>query len=248
MATASAQIGPMSSGATRVATGFPARVRSRKRSPLSSAHPVAGMAIQNKLTGTRVNLAMCFTSGFSSIDLAQINRIPSEGPENVDASLPPSGGNCNLCVRRAVSRHEDGYNPPGHQFAVRQRCRSNREVLGDTNRFGRNSHMRAQNQQHRQIIEKWMLAIVKDGGNARYHDLHIDEIDDKWRSRHLWIDGGLEAFQVAFCLRELHKLPFTLALAFALEMSNQLQTVELRTPDDLQRTTESVDATFALSL
>jgi hypothetical protein len=39
--------------------------------------------------------------------------------------------------------------------------------------------------QYEQIIEKWMLTVSQNGGIQRSDDLHIDRIDEAWRSRSL---------------------------------------------------------------
>lgn len=72
---------------------------------------------------------------------------------------------------------------------------------------------------HETTIENWMLSISQDGGVDRFDDLHIDQIDPSWGSRELWINAGLEAFRLALNLRDQHRLPLTVALAFSLESS-----------------------------
>ena len=103
-------------------------------------------------------------------------------------------------------------------------------MSGNTDKSGGRRYM---NEQRVLIIEKWMLSIIEEDGISRYRDLHIHFIDDEWKPRYRWVDGGLEAYRVAFGLRELHKFPFTLALRFVLEESDQLRGVDFKTLDEL---------------
>jgi hypothetical protein len=89
------------------------------------------------------------------------------------------------------------------------------------------------NEQARErTIEAWMLTIVQDGGIARFDDLHIDRIDDQWKQREMWIQGGLEAFRLALMVRDRHQLPFTVGLGFSLDSEKQLAGVEFQTADE----------------
>jgi hypothetical protein len=65
-------------------------------------------------------------------------------------------------------------------------------------------------------IEIWMSNVSQDGGIDRYDDLHIDSIDPEWRSREVWINGGLLAFQDAVQIRDRLTLPVTVALGLSL--------------------------------
>ena len=82
-------------------------------------------------------------------------------------------------------------------------------------------------------IEDWMLSVSQDGEAARYDDLHVDQIDPSWRSRELWIEAGLEAFQVALKLRDQHRIPLTVAISFSLESSADPRGADFRTPTEL---------------
>jgi hypothetical protein len=75
-------------------------------------------------------------------------------------------------------------------------------------------------------IEAWMLTIIRDGGVARMDDLHVDEIDEAWKPRECWVQGGLEAFRVALALRDRHHLPLTVALGFSLESSEHFTSAD----------------------
>src|SRR4029077_13005196 len=81
--------------------------------------------------------------------------------------------------------------------------------------------------ERQRIIEQWMLSNVKTHGFERYDDLHIDKIDGHWKSRDVWVDAGLEAFQIAVELRDRHKLELTLALGFSLQTEGVLPRLTL---------------------
>jgi hypothetical protein len=81
-------------------------------------------------------------------------------------------------------------------------------------------------------IETWMLTIVQDGGVARFDDLHIDQIDEQWKPREMWIQGGVEAFRLALMVRDRHQLPFTVGLGFSLESGEQLTSVDFQTGEE----------------
>jgi hypothetical protein len=83
-------------------------------------------------------------------------------------------------------------------------------------------------------IEKWMLAVINDGGARRFDDLHIDKIDSTWSARDRWIDGGLEALRIALEVRDRSGLRFTVALAFSLESEDRPSGVDFQTRTDLQ--------------
>jgi hypothetical protein len=83
------------------------------------------------------------------------------------------------------------------------------------------------------IIEKWMLAIVAD--EAVGDALHIDRIDEAWRPREQWIDGGLAAFQIALSLRNTRRVPFALYVVFPLESAATRLGLDFQTRAELQQ-------------
>jgi hypothetical protein len=82
----------------------------------------------------------------------------------------------------------------------------------------------------KQIIEEWMLAVSQNG-IERFDDLHIDRIDENWRSRQLWVQGAMDAFQIAVRLRNEHQLPFKVVLGFSLRAIGKKIGVDFRTQD-----------------
>jgi hypothetical protein len=76
-------------------------------------------------------------------------------------------------------------------------------------------------QRRKNAIEKWMLTIVEDGGVERHDDLHVDQVDENWKRPEMWVEAGLETLRLAFALREKHRLPLTLTVAFSLKSQKE---------------------------
>jgi hypothetical protein len=85
----------------------------------------------------------------------------------------------------------------------------------------------------RSRIEQWMLAIISDGGVDRFDDLHIDQLNPRWGDKNRWIEGGVEAFRTALSVRNQHRLPFTVCLAFSLVATDQPCGIDFQTREDL---------------
>src|SRR5712691_3493057 len=85
------------------------------------------------------------------------------------------------------------------------------------------------------VIEGWMLTVFRDGGIERFDDLHIDRIDESWRSQRLWADRGLAAFQIAVRLRDCHKLPVEVVLGFSLQADDKKMGVDFKTLDEFEK-------------
>jgi hypothetical protein len=75
----------------------------------------------------------------------------------------------------------------------------------------------SRSRKHRKVIASWMDAVIVDGGIERYDDLHVDQIDRRWRARDLWFDAGLESFEIAVALRDQKRLEVVVELAFSLK-------------------------------
>jgi hypothetical protein len=82
-------------------------------------------------------------------------------------------------------------------------------------------------------IERWMLAIIRNGGVQRHDDLHIDQIDKEWRSESTWVAGGLEAFKNALVVRDRRQLDYTVALAFSLRSGREPIGITFSTVEDI---------------
>jgi len=85
------------------------------------------------------------------------------------------------------------------------------------------------------VIEEWMLTVFQNGGIERFEDLHIDRIDESWRSQQLWVEGGLAAFQTAVRLRDCHKLPVEVVLGFSLQADDKKIGVDFKTLDEFAK-------------
>jgi hypothetical protein len=75
------------------------------------------------------------------------------------------------------------------------------------------------NSEHRAIIESWFDAVCHDGGIDRFDDLHVDRVDETWKSRNAWFSSALESFEIALELRDAHidMESLRIALAFSLK-------------------------------
>jgi hypothetical protein len=83
-----------------------------------------------------------------------------------------------------------------------------------------------------EAIERWMSAILTDGGILRFDDLHIDQVDPAWRDRNQWIEAGLEAFRISIDVRNRNRLPFGVGLGFSLESGNQARGIDFQTREE----------------
>jgi len=88
-------------------------------------------------------------------------------------------------------------------------------------------------QARERVIEAWMLRIVRDGGIARFDNLHIDQIDEGWEPREMWVQGGMEAFRLALMVRDRHKFRFIVGLGFSLESGATSTDFDFQTGEEL---------------
>jgi hypothetical protein len=84
------------------------------------------------------------------------------------------------------------------------------------------------------VIERWMLATMADGGVDRFDDLHIDRIDPKWREQNAYIESGVEAFRIAIGVRNRKAVPFSVVLAFSLNSDGNVNGMDFRTKEELR--------------
>jgi hypothetical protein len=89
-----------------------------------------------------------------------------------------------------------------------------------------------QGQTRDEVVESWMLTVVADGGVDRFDDLHVDDIDEQWKDRKVWVSAGLEAYRIAVALRSRHRLPFVVALGFSLESAEGSNPMGFKTIED----------------
>jgi hypothetical protein len=88
---------------------------------------------------------------------------------------------------------------------------------------------------NRAIIERWMLSNIENRGFERYDDLHIDRIDKKWKHRSTWVEGGLQALQLAIEARDRHRLDVTVAIGYSLSAERKSSQPPLRSRHELLR-------------
>ena len=85
------------------------------------------------------------------------------------------------------------------------------------------------------VIEKWMLSVVTDGGIDSYDDLHVDQVDNSWRARATWLEAGIESYELAVQVRDERRLNVRVALAFSLASGDKPLGLNFRTKEDLVR-------------
>ena len=85
-----------------------------------------------------------------------------------------------------------------------------------------------------EVIERWMLTIMTDGGVGRFDDLHIDKIDPEWADRSRWIESALEAFQIAVAVRDRKSIPFSVGLGFSLNSGDKIRGIDFQTRDEFR--------------
>jgi hypothetical protein len=96
-----------------------------------------------------------------------------------------------------------------------------------------NTPTMSREQTREEVVERWMLAAVRDGGVERFDDLHVDRIEAQWKERKAWVSAGLDAYRVAVVLRDRHQLPFVVTLGFSLESGERLPDMGLKTMEEL---------------
>jgi hypothetical protein len=86
----------------------------------------------------------------------------------------------------------------------------------------------------KRIVESWMLRTLREGGIERYDDLHIDRIDEAWRSPTMWIPAAFQARELALTVRDLHGFDVVVVLAFSLQSGELPRGVDFVTREDLE--------------
>jgi hypothetical protein len=84
------------------------------------------------------------------------------------------------------------------------------------------------------VIENWMLSSLKNHGYDRYEDLHIDRINQAWKPRDSWFEGGLEAFRLAVDIRNQHAPGFSIVLTLALAAGNTPRGANFQTLEEIK--------------
>lgn len=80
-----------------------------------------------------------------------------------------------------------------------------------------------------------MLSNLKTNGPEKYEDLHIDKIDEQWKPREVWFEGGIEALQLAVEVRDLHAPECTVAVGFSLLSGKPLSKFDFNNKYQLMR-------------
>ncbi len=68
-------------------------------------------------------------------------------------------------------------------------------------------------------VKSWAIEVIKNGSWKNYNDLHIDEIDKKYKkNKKKWISSGIIFFDIAKQFIEDKNLPFIVQLDIPLEI------------------------------
>ena len=94
-------------------------------------------------------------------------------------------------------------------------------------------HFRNKELEYEQTIESWMLATIQDG-ITRYDDLHIDRIDNEWKSPNLWVPAAFQAYNLAVKIRDKEEIAFTVVAAFSLKTIKRHIGVDFNTREQLE--------------
>jgi hypothetical protein len=73
-----------------------------------------------------------------------------------------------------------------------------------------------------------MTQVNRDGGIARFDDLHVDAIDPLWKKPELWTEACRHAFQYGVEVRDRLGLPLTVALGMSLRADSLVMTGGVR--------------------
>ncbi len=92
----------------------------------------------------------------------------------------------------------------------------------------------SEKRKHREVIQKWILAVVRNDGIRRLDELHVNKVEPRWKSKNEWIEGGLESFRIALELRDQNRLPFTVALGFSLDSGDHLRGVDFQRREEIR--------------
>ena len=101
---------------------------------------------------------------------------------------------------------------------------------------------------HKTIIESWFDSVVKNGGIDRYDDLHVDQIDAKWKPSDKWVTSALESFETALDVRDSYPATTRLmiVLAFALVSESHPLGVTFRNLAELEEAFSSTPPSLYL--
>lgn len=81
-------------------------------------------------------------------------------------------------------------------------------------------------------IEKWIDGFIANRAFER-DDVHVDQLDERYRSRDAWLRGALLALTSAAAITARKNLPITVAVEFFLREGDVPGTLHLRSLDDL---------------
>ncbi len=84
-------------------------------------------------------------------------------------------------------------------------------------------------------IKSWLLSVVNDISWEKYNDLHIDEVDNVFKKKDNWFDGGLECYIHAVSIVKELKIPYTIELTFSLKSKKTLKDYVIKDIESLKK-------------
>ncbi len=84
-------------------------------------------------------------------------------------------------------------------------------------------------------IKSWLLSVVNDISWEKYNDLHIDEVDNVFKKKDNWFEGGLECYIHAVSIVKELKIPYTIELTFSLKSKKTLKDYVIKDIESLKK-------------
>lgn len=87
----------------------------------------------------------------------------------------------------------------------------------------------------RERILNWFKRVTESGSFRRFDDLHVDEVESDARERSKWIEKGIEYLKFSASVRDVHKIPFVVALGIGLVSDAKGRGINFDSKEALER-------------
>ncbi|MCC6573910.1 MAG: hypothetical protein IT462_08965 [Planctomycetes bacterium] len=84
-------------------------------------------------------------------------------------------------------------------------------------------------------VGTWIRQTYEGGSYNNFDELHVDQIEARFKEHRYWITSGLAAIEFAAEFIQRHKIPFLIALDFSLRRGRKPVKVQLTSRADLNR-------------
>jgi hypothetical protein len=88
-------------------------------------------------------------------------------------------------------------------------------------------------------IREWLFEVIVDSSWRKYNDLHLDKIDDVFKNKRKWVEGGIQSFLLVTDIIKENNLPYSVEIAFFLKSRKR----ETESPLDFDKLTKELDYT-----